>query len=265
MATKRIQDLENVEEVLADSIIPVGEATKTKSMLISQLKNWLSSFFVGISGNQTIDGEKNFLKNIAQIRGDVDTTVIYARDTGADTTKIPTGSVRRRAFRVIDVNGKILGDFRTERTTNGNQISSINVRNGISGSEVNGALSIAVDASGSIHTATPTPPVTDNSVQIANTNWVRQLLFHEVTQEGGYFYLTNDTMIQFGSINTSKGSNVNLPRPFANSNYKVVISGYTTQTAGSANYASIINTTTTGFTVVPANVGSFAWVAIGMK
>lgn len=67
MATKRIQDLENVEEVLADSIIPVGEATKTKSMLISQLKNWLSSFFVNNTGDEDIEGVKNFLSEIKTI------------------------------------------------------------------------------------------------------------------------------------------------------------------------------------------------------
>lgn len=67
MATKRIQDLENVEEVLADSIIPVGEATKTKSMLVSQLKNWLSSFFVDNTGNEDIEGVKNFLSEIKTI------------------------------------------------------------------------------------------------------------------------------------------------------------------------------------------------------
>lgn len=67
MATKRIQDLENVEEVLADSIIPVGEATKTKSMLVSQLKNWLSSFFVDNTGDEDIEGVKNFLSEIKTI------------------------------------------------------------------------------------------------------------------------------------------------------------------------------------------------------
>ena len=67
MATKKIQDLENVEEVLADSIIPVGEATKTKSMLVSQLKNWLSSFFVNNIGDEDIEGVKNFLNKIKTI------------------------------------------------------------------------------------------------------------------------------------------------------------------------------------------------------
>lgn len=69
MATKRIQDLENVEEVLADSIIPVGEATKTKSMLVSQLKNWLSSFFVSKTGDEDIAGKKTFTGGV-EIRGD---------------------------------------------------------------------------------------------------------------------------------------------------------------------------------------------------
>lgn len=91
------------------------------------------------------------------------------------------------------------------------------------------------------------------------------LLTGAIDLNGGYFPLPNNVLVQFGKVNTSSSTNVNLPQPFANKNYIVVISGYTEGSTASKNYASAYNLTTTSFTVAPQATGAFAWIAIGMK
>ncbi len=66
MATEEIEisKLEFTEELASDNLIPVESATDTKATSLQILKNWLSSFFVGITNAQTITGQKNFTSNI---------------------------------------------------------------------------------------------------------------------------------------------------------------------------------------------------------
>jgi hypothetical protein len=251
MATEEIEisELEYTEELASDNLIPVESATDTKATSLQILKNWLSSFFVGKTGNEIISGEKTFSNSVV-------------------STSIPFSFIARGKMEkgVTPTANTYTGiDFRDK---NNERLAYLGIsyladgRKQIEFQRQDASLSELVM---SYRIRAYAPDVESSTNELVTAQWVRNLLTGAIDINGGYFPLPNNVLVQFGAINTSEGSNVNLPKPFANNNYKVVISGYTTQTTGSANYASVINTTTTGFTVVPAKVGSFAWVAIGMK
>lgn len=171
MATRRIQDLENVEEVLADSIIPVGEATKTKSMLVSQLKNWLSSFFVGKTGNETITGAKTFM---SPMRVSGNNTVIYVKNTEIQQGVKPSANLAAYPFYVMDKNEKTLCYASFLQRIDGDFSLGLYLldKSGSSSS----ALRIGYDKSGNLYTFAPTPAVSDNSTNIVTTAWVHSNL-----------------------------------------------------------------------------------------
>lgn len=128
MATKRIQDLENIEEVLPDSIIPVGEATKTKSMLVSQLKKWLSNFFVDKTNNEEIGGVKIFNSSpkVPTISG-------YSYDTTATNTQWVTDKINNMITSIL--NSKLVYDS-GDLTLSNNANSTITLSNALSSSEL---------------------------------------------------------------------------------------------------------------------------------
>ena len=137
MATKRIQDLENVEEVLEDSIIPVGEAIKTKSMLVSQLKNWLSNFFVKKTGDESIYGYKSF------------EDTIYRRVKGLDVNTIPSSNKYLAWISPRDENNVNIGFFGTIQRTNGSLLSRLGVTKYIDGTGIYQELTVEIDIEGS--------------------------------------------------------------------------------------------------------------------
>lgn len=128
MATKRIQDLENIEKVLPDSIIPVGEATKTKSMLVSQLKNWLSTFFVDKTSNEEIGGVKIFNSSpkVPTISGS-------SYDTTATNTQWVTDKINNMITSIL--NSKLVYDS-GDLTLSNNANSTITLTNALSSSEL---------------------------------------------------------------------------------------------------------------------------------
>lgn len=206
MATKRIQDLENVEEVLADSIIPVGEATKTKSMLVSQLKNWLSSFFVGKTGNEHISGIKTFEQVIKSYQNNRVIERIN-KDTGKVVATLETQSSDPTN------NGLGLFAFSEDGTTNGSIWLRYN----------NGSPYLIMGGNFSLTT-------TDRSQKVPTTQWVKTVMeqsggmaqFNK--NQNGYMKLLNGIIIQWGrvsSIPTSGARNVTLPTAFSSTNYSV--------------------------------------------
>jgi hypothetical protein len=267
MATEEIEisELEFTEELASDNLIPVESTTDTKATSLQILKNWLSSFFVGKTGDETIGGVKKFTSVIKSSQNlaleSITNITTFEKPTQAHTENKTMGRIN---FLAQD-SGLSMGHILTYRNTSNAVITQIAARQSIGGVTKGCTLEMEVDKDGNAFTRASNPAISSNNTQIATTSWVRSLLTGSIDLAGGYFPLPNNVLVQFGAINTQESTSVNLPQPFANNNYKVVISGYTIQATGSANYASVVNTTTTGFTVVPAKVGSFAWVAIGMK
>lgn len=161
MATKRIQDLENVEEILPDSLIPVGETAKTKSMLISQFKKWLEGFFVSKTGDETISGTKFFE---LPIKGKIDIS------NGEKPSSIKTWNLAS-----TNNNGKTVSSFESYVDTSGNVQTIIAARNyNSSGSEVaRTALRVYANQNGDTYITSITPLTTDNTTRVATTNFVK--------------------------------------------------------------------------------------------
>lgn len=67
-----------------------------------------------------------------------------------------------------------LGAVYTSVRSNGSSFTAIQNFKNEAGSTTASSLSIGFDASGNPYTSAPTPPLTNNSSQIATTNWVRQ-------------------------------------------------------------------------------------------
>lgn len=221
MATRRIQDLENVEEVLADSIIPVGEATKTKSMLVSQLKNWLSGFFVGLSGDQTIDGNKKLqaliMRAISATKGG---EIIFEKNTGGNISDVRL-DVANNLFRIFATN------------SSGNTVVPLQV-------DFNNSCLLAITPSSA----------TDNTTKVATTAWVNSRLGGTgiTSTEIGYLNgVTSAIQTQLnGKIPNPSGSNTNFKIACSN-NFK--IQGGIVTTATNTNYYTV--TFPTAFTSQP--------------
>ena len=140
------------------------------------VKGWVndpakSTNVVHRSGNETIGGIKTFAHSTF-MQGN-DDMAYFVKMIKADNTS-ETQSVRTAAaFRACDNNNKIVGDVRIYRTTNGESWSSLVARNYASDEAgVNAVISCMVDNEGNTFTSAPTPPVGDNSSQIATTAWV---------------------------------------------------------------------------------------------
>lgn len=169
MATRRIQDLENVEEVLADSIIPVGESTKTKSMLVSQLKNWLSSFFVGKTGSENIYGQKTF-KDIPVFMPSSGAKVLLR----SEDLEIGTTKEAQNQLWYMDKTGLLYAVAQANVTATGEAHFSFLIKSqkdqGFAG------ITLIRDLEGSAYVQIPTAPVSDNSSKAVNTSWINNNL-----------------------------------------------------------------------------------------
>ena len=158
------------------------------------------------------------------------------------------------AYRVVDKNGKIIGDVRFIRTTAGLQTSSLVARNAVTGSEVNCVISCNVDNSGTVYTSAPTPATNDNSTKIATTEFVRAQGYignanlatcHVITQTyvngSNWYRVWSDGWIEQGgrvSISQDTQSTVTLLKPFSNTDYTVLITANKSgaQTGGDGNF-----------------------------
>ena len=146
-----------------------SQLDSVQTTLNSSITN-LSNNAVKITGNQSIAGTKTFTDNLYLMKSNDDGYII--KKSNGDITTSPSSNLNG-AFRVVDKNNLIMGDIRFVRSTSGTQTSSLTVKNKVTGTQVDGALSVAVDASGNIYTAAPTPATSDNSTKIATTAYVK--------------------------------------------------------------------------------------------
>ena len=262
MATRRIQDLENVEEVLADSIIPVGEATKTKSMLVSQLKNWLGSFFVDKTSSEDVGGTKNFL-NICNFRN----SVYFGSQV--DATNPPTSGYKYTTTNWYrDKTGTVLGTQDVYKT-NINAIGQrLNVRRTIDGVSKSGNLAIEIDDTGVAMGKAPTPPQSSNGGTIATTAWANTFckdtnkIVVEANQTGDSWYrkYSDGWIEQGGRVSAGTGEvTVNLVKPMRGGDYSLIC----TANFSSATPISYIGRYATNFKATRSANTIFTWEARG--
>lgn len=262
MATRRIQDLENIEEVLPDSIIPVGEATKTKSMLVSQLKNWLSSFFVDKTSNEDVGGTKNFL-NICNFRN-----AVYF-GSQVDATNPPTSGYKYTTTNWYrDKVGTVLGTQDVYKTNTDAIGQRLNVRRTVDGVGKSGNLSIEIDKTGLAVGRAPTPPQNSNSMAIATTEWTNTFckdtnkIVVEANQTGDSWYrkYSDGWIEQGGRVSAGTGEvTVTLVKPMRGSDYSLIC----TANFSSATPISYIGRYATNFKATRSANTIFTWEARG--
>ena len=149
MATEEIEisELEFTEELASDNLIPVESATDTKATSLQILKNWLSRFFVGKTGNETINGAKTFT-----------TSPKIVNPTGQNTQLRLSDATANSEIGVMQATSNGKNQFLV-RFANGNRFP----------------LVISQDASDNAkftYELVGSPVSSNNSTQIATTAWV---------------------------------------------------------------------------------------------
>lgn len=229
-----ISELEFTEELANDNLIPVESSTDTKATSLQILKKWLSSFFVGKTGNETIAGVKTFI-NTQKIQGEAKLLELKASDIDLTTT---TSSTKAIYIDYIDKNGTRIGAVGGGQFPNGDSKIYLQIGNITN-------LSICKRSNNSVYTYVPTPPASDNSNQIATTNWVKSNASSIVESGNNYIKFSDKTLICWGLSSEDNISTVNLPKPYNNTDYIVVA----LPDRGSANTSDLFvhSKTTTSF------------------
>ena len=166
MATEEIEisELEFTEELASDNLIPIESLTDTKATSLQILKNWLSSFFATLIGNNTFEGFNTFK---ADNRTDV--VRLTTKNVDYDVTKSNASTGVQVGF--VDAKGKASAIIENWHADNGNKYLLIGAWNEASGERTRGSISVGVDASGIQYATAPTPPTSSNGLNIATTAW----------------------------------------------------------------------------------------------
>lgn len=136
---------------------------------------WVRKLFALLTGNNTFSGTNTFTSSMFMQSGNDMSYCV--RSLNADNTQSTQDVQTLGAFRNIDKNGKIIGDIRFSRGTNGAVTSAMVARNYASDANgVSAVISCGVDKDGNIITTAPTPATSDNSTKIATTQFVNNVL-----------------------------------------------------------------------------------------
>lgn len=174
MATEEIEisELEFTKELASDNLIPVESSTDTKATSLQILKNWLSSFFVGKTGDEAIEGYKTFKDGLLSnkiITSDVETINYVAKNNNIDINTTPSNLI----YTGYDFRGKdnirlaYLGVVQSN--TNGERIVQFKMLNGTVGAD----MPRAKDPATKKRTATDFKPATLIYNYREGTQWCR--------------------------------------------------------------------------------------------
>lgn len=260
MATEEIEisELEFTEELASDNLIPVESSTDTKATSLQILKNWLSSFFINLIDNQTIDGTKTFLDavNYQGInRG------FALKNPNYDSLTVPT-SIQGQYIAWTDKNGIDMSNINQIVRTDGSVSLSITARvKKTDGTGVDGVISIKALKDGTVQTSAPHPPASDYSTKIATTAWVRNeggTVTAKSLNANGYVKFSSGLVLQWGANNS--GKTVTFPSPFSMARPLVCITPIgKSKTQGIA----ISSITSTNFVAYTGDSWDYSWIAIG--
>lgn len=267
MATEEIEisELEFTEELASDNLIPVESTTDTKATSLQILKNWLSSFFVGKTGDETIYGTKTFTEKLYRV-GEFNTAGLLITQTTSTNSK---GTVFNSAYYS---NGGVYNRLQTNnQASNKHAYFDVVCRDdGSSVFQVGGSATTRLfDLRGSTEVVLPTVVSNDESNKGATTKFVRDLIASGNTSGSDRFIQIpikgqhsgqDKVKIQWGHI--EKGvTTITFPTPFVSTNNITVcpIAYY-----NSSSQVAFYDITTTGCKVYP-NRSDYAikWLAIG--
>jgi hypothetical protein len=154
--------------------------------------------YVTLNTSQTIDSTKTFTQPITiQFSTDMNSNTfkdyIFLKDTSLDYTVTSQFNKTYYTNSLRDKNGKYIGYTEIKYHANGSSSHSMCARtrrdNGI---EISESISVTVNKDGTVKTKSPTPPINDNSTQIATTNWVKNIL-NAIYPVGSIYLTVNNT------------------------------------------------------------------------
>ena len=210
-----ISELEFTQELAGDNLIPVESSTDTKATSLQILKDWLLSFFVGKTGNETIGGNKTFTSPIER-KGAITSAGVYIDRMTDDNI----GSLERLSY----YTGRaLINRMMTRNTASGGKVCYLDVTTSDTG---NGTLTFNGNTTTKLinfTTATQvkvvTPEASDNSSSAATTAW---------------FHNNKSTIANWGTPNYSAGVELTTP-------YTVAKDGVINMRAGGNNRTSWVD------------------------
>lgn len=196
-----ISELEFTEELAGDNLIPVESSTDTKATSLQILKNWLSSFFVGKTGNETIAGVKTHTSRI-DVKGQVRPLLFQSPDI--DLTTAPSSN-KSMFIEFLDKNGTRIGVMGVGHYPSGtyrlySQIGNV------------GSMGIGIDGNGKIYAEAPASDINNSIVTTVAKNKAKN----------GYYKLGNGLIIQWGQdVFEGSSTTITLPTAFTSTNYSI--------------------------------------------
>lgn len=126
--------------------------------------------FVKTTGDQTIEGIKTFTSSIVLNRASN-----FIRSNNSDFNMAAAASTANGVhLQIQDYNGKASGLIENWAYTNGDKFMHIRCYSNVSGTQKTSQIGAGIRANGTIYTYAPNPAVSDNSTNIATTNYVNQ-------------------------------------------------------------------------------------------
>lgn len=195
-----ISELEFTEELAGDNLLPVESSTDTKATSLQILKNWLSSFFVGKTGNETIEGEKLFTTR-PTIEANT-SSKLFLKSKIIDVDNPPTeGQTNQLWF--VDKNGYQYAVLQANQNADGNMSFSMTMKSKKENQYA--TLSVAQTAVGDSYTSAPKSEAPNSIVTTISKS----------KAGNGYYKLGNGLIIQWGVVpHTSANGTVTYPTPF---------------------------------------------------
>lgn len=246
-----ISELELTEELNEDIVLPVETSTDTKSTTLSAIREWLKTFFVGLTGDETIEGQKTFTDSITQANSEASFNSLSMKDLGLEASTIPE-TLRKRIFALVDSLNQNIVEVNLIRDTS-NVRATMRAINAVAGNEA--ILAVRADDNGTTYATAPASAQNGSIVTTSASSKGRN----------GYFYLGNGQIVQWG-YNSSFGTDttVTYPRSFSSStSYAVVPVILSSSAYGYPTYVKA--QTATNFTGRrnDGNKTPILWIAVG--
>ena len=179
------------------------------------------------TGNATVAGttitSNLTVNNNMTINGNIDKNVT------ADVSTLPDNNMYWIPFNVDNSDESLKAYQQISYLTNGLLRNSYGLRRTVNGVNVFNSIDLGIDSSGNTSTSVITPPLNNNSTEIATTAFVKSVLSSSGNglatfskEKNGYCKFSNGVIMQWGVIEIStynQTGTVTLPTAFSSANY----------------------------------------------
>lgn len=198
MATEEIEisELEFTEELASDNLIPVESSTDTKATSLQAIKSWFSSFFVGKTGNEEINGDKTFKRSLFSDLSTENKDVVI-------TTGSNNGELKISQYNIDE---EIYARF-ANKNKNTNKNSYLDIRNPREGKTLI-----------QLYAETTRCPASSDINSIITT-------LELVKSRAGRVVFGNGIILQWGYTEKQSQGTITFEKPFSNGDYVIVFVG----------------------------------------